>query len=110
MKAIICLFIEQSNVVVFNYGDFQWSAKHQCHVWQGRELEMTEFNRVVDGVLSEYDHFLPGGRTVRLLEDDQALVPVPALVPPLSIPVAARKPAARKPSNKVATIPIPALT
>ncbi len=77
MKAIICMFIPQGFGITYAYGEFYWSEKHRCHVWGGqtrkpRELEIDEFNRVVDGLLEEHDFF--GKRTVRILADEPAPV------------------------------------
>ena len=34
-------------------GDFLWSEKHQKHIWEGRELEPEEFNRVIDRIMED---------------------------------------------------------
>lgn len=87
MKAIICMFIPQGFGITYAYGEFYWSPKHRCHVWGGqtrksRELDMVEFNKVIDGLLLEQDFF--GQRTVRILADEPAAKPVPT--PPPVIP------------------------
>ena len=64
MKAIICLRFT-SRFAPAKQGEFLWSEKHQCHIWQGRELEPEEFNRVVDAIMADETHYIRP--SVRLL-------------------------------------------
>ena len=65
MKAIIFLR-NISRFAPAKQGDFLWSEPHQCHIWQGRELEPEEFNRVVDSIMEDENHYIRP--SVRLLD------------------------------------------
>lgn len=68
MKAII--FLKNiSRFAPVKQGDFIWSEPHQCHIWQGRELEPEEFNRVVDAIMEDENYYIRP--SVRLIEDTQ---------------------------------------
>jgi hypothetical protein len=64
MKAIIFL-ANISRYAPAKQGAFLWSEKHQCHIWDGRELDAAEFNQVADAVLRAEDYFIRP--SVRLL-------------------------------------------
>lgn len=57
MKAIIFL-PSISRYAPAKQGDFLWSEKHNCHIWQGRELGVEEFNGVVDGVMADENYYI----------------------------------------------------
>ncbi len=57
MKAII--FLKNiSRYAPAKQGDFLWSETHQCHIWQGRELDPEEFNQVVDAIMEDENHYI----------------------------------------------------
>jgi hypothetical protein len=64
MRAIIFLK-STSRFAPAKQGDFLWSNEHNCHIWQGRELTIEEFNQVVDAVMEDDNYYIRP--SVRLL-------------------------------------------
>jgi hypothetical protein len=54
---------------------FLWTPKHKAYVWDGRELEVEEFNRVERKVLTadDIDLYKP---SVRVVESPAAVIPL----------------------------------
>ena len=57
-------------------GEYQWSEKHQCYIFLGKELDPQEFNEVVETAVRRYPTMYP---LVKAVESDTKPVPAPAL-------------------------------
>lgn len=66
MKAIVVL--KAGKFAPGRMGEFIWSKKHKAHIWQGRELGATEFNRVVDRLLDLREIHVTSP-TVRMIDE-----------------------------------------
>lgn len=70
MRLILVLRGYHPSVNPSKIGEFEWSAKHDAYVWQGKELKSAEFNQVVNNVVDSNKDLWAHPVTVRALHDD----------------------------------------
>lgn len=60
--------------------DFKWSPPHKCYLYLGRELEIEEFNRVVDKAIRENERWHPSVKAIAAVPQE-----APASISTLSV-------------------------
>jgi hypothetical protein len=84
MPRLIIAIQKKVNLHGHNVRNFRYDAKHALHIWEGREFELEEFNKISKKVFHENAGLFPFALVVGAGEDGKAAeaVQVVAVVTP----------------------------